>query len=95
MSSQVLDTEWCLDGTKIHNVEEKIKTLLEFVLEQRLGPANYILLACTGELLHSWNGVPSDDFVRATHFLLSIKHILIFNLFIVGKIFHCRTRLCT
>jgi hypothetical protein len=70
MSSQVLDAEWCLDGTKIHNVEEKIKTLLKFVLEQRLGPASYILLACTGELLHTWRGTPSDEFVRATHFSL-------------------------
>jgi hypothetical protein len=68
MSSQVLDAEWCLDGTKIQNVEEKINILLKFVLEQRLGPANYILLACTGELLHSWSGIPSDEFVSAMHF---------------------------
>lgn len=72
MSVQVLDAEWCVDGTKIQNAEEKIKILLQFVLEQRLGPANYILLACTGELLQCWSGIPTDEFVSAKHFPVQI-----------------------
>jgi len=63
LSKRILDVDWIFDGVVVEGDEQKIGNLLEYVQEQRLGPAYYSILAFVGELVHNLSFIPSKSLV--------------------------------